>query len=248
MTLVLVAHGTRDPDGAAGAAELAGAVARRIPSARVALAFADVRGPSVTQVLAGARQPGPFVVVPTFLAAGHHLRVDLPGQIARSGRADVRLTAPLGPAAALVTAAMDRLVAAGWQSSDVLVLAAAGSSDPASRADVRRAALQLSRAAGQPVGVGYIATGRPSVHEAVELARRSGRRVAVASWLLSPGVLHRWLAQSGADLVSAPIGTHPLLVDHLIRRYVITLDQAATTPGSQPRRPRPLTINRTPIR
>jgi sirohydrochlorin ferrochelatase len=144
--------------------------------------------------------------------------VDLPGQILSSGRDDVLLTAPIGPS--VVPAAMDRLIAAGWRASDAVVLAAAGSSDPRARADVRRAAAVLSRLVRQPIVVGYLATGRPTVAEAVATARRSGRRVAVASWLLAPGLFHQWLAHSGADVVSEPIGVHPLLVAQLVQRYL----------------------------
>jgi sirohydrochlorin ferrochelatase len=170
----------------------------------------------VTDVLAGGS--GPVVVVPAFLAAGYHVRVDLPGQIERASRTGVRLARPLG--ATVVGAAVDRLVSAGWRPSDAVVLAAAGSSDPRALADVQRAAVRLSRAIRQPVDIGYIATGRPGVSEVVARLRRPGTRVAVASWLLAPGLFHQWLRRSGADLVSEPIGVHPLLVDQLVRRYL----------------------------
>lgn len=226
MTLVLVAHGTRDPAGAATAARLTEAVAARMGGIPVQLAFADVREPGLTDVLAGLDAPAPIVVVPAFLAAGYHVRVDLPGQIGRSGRSDVLLSAPLGPAPAVVTAAVDRLREAGWRRSDTLVLAAAGSSDRRAVADVQRAAGLLARAVRRPVRVGYIATGRPTVDEVVATAGRSGRRVAVASWLLAPGLFHRWLTRSGADIVSDPIGAHPLLADQLVRRYQTALARA----------------------
>lgn len=214
--LLLVAHGTRDPAGAVTAEALTDAVARRLPGVPVSLAFADVRGPSVTDVLAGGT--GPAVVVPTFLSAGYHVRVDLPGQIERAGRAGVRLARPLGTT--VVGAAVDRLVSAGWRACDAVVLAAAGSSDPRAIADIRRAAVRLSGTIRQPVAVGYIATGRPGVSEVVARSHRPGTRVAVASWLLAPGLFHQWLCRSGADLVSDPIGVHPLLVDQLVRRYL----------------------------
>lgn len=216
MSLLLVVHGTRDPAGTALSAELATATRQRL-AVPVELAFADVRRPSVTEVLRDWTVPGPIVAVPAFLAAGYHVRVDLPGQILAGGRSDVRLTPPVGPS--VVPAALDRLIAAGWRRSDAVVLAAAGSSDPRATADVRQAAVLLSRLVRQPVGVGYLATGRPTVAEAVAAARESGRRVAVASWLLAPGLFHQWLAHSGADLVSEPIGVHPLLVAQLAQRY-----------------------------
>jgi sirohydrochlorin ferrochelatase len=216
MTLVLVAHGTRDPAGAITAEALRAAVATRVPGVPVVLAYADVRAPDLVEVLSDVPDP---VVVPAFLASGYHVRVDLPEQIRRSGRSGVRLTRPLGPAPSVVGAVADRLVEAGWQPSDAVVLAAAGSSDPRALADVHRAVSLLSERVTSPVQVGYIATGAPTVDEVVIRLQRSGRRVAVASWLLAPGLFHRWLTRSGADVVSDPIGVHPALVDLVSARY-----------------------------
>lgn len=220
MTLVLVAHGTRDPAGAATARHLASAVADRARGVSVRLAYADVRAPSLTDVLTDLVEPPhpsePVVVVPAFLASGYHVRVDLPAQIDRGRTPGVLLAPPLGPAHAVVTAAVHRLREAGLRPSDSVVLAAAGSSDPRAVEDVRTAALLMSRRLGRAVRIGFIATGRPSVAEVV--AGTPGR-VAVASWLLAPGLFHRRLAGSGADVISEPIGAHPSVVDQLLRCY-----------------------------
>lgn len=218
MTLVLVAHGTRDPAGAVVVEAIADALRIRLGRARVEVAYADVRGPSVTDVLSAV--DGPVVVVPAFLAAGYHVRVDVPEQIERSGQVAVTVTEPLGPARSVVSAVHDRLSASGWRPGDAVVLAAAGSSDRRALADVRRAARQLEALTGGPVRIGYITAARPSVAEAVAASRTGGGRVAVASWLLAPGLFHRWLADAEADIVSAPIGAHPLLVELIAWRYL----------------------------
>jgi uroporphyrinogen-III synthase len=124
-----------------------------------------------------------------------------------------------GCAPALVAAAHDRLVAAGWRPGDTLVLAAAGSSDPRARADVRRAALLLSTRTGAEVHVGYLATGTPRLPDLV--AALPGR-VAVASWLLAPGLFHRSVQNCGAPVVADPIGPHPRVADLITRRYLET--------------------------
>ena len=41
------------------------------------------------------------------------------------------------------------------------------------------------------------------------LRARGARRVAVASYLLADGLFQDRLRASGADVVSAPLGTHP---------------------------------------
>jgi sirohydrochlorin ferrochelatase len=221
MTLVLVAHGTRDPAGAVEIDAVAAALRARLNSAAggvpVEVAYADVREPGLTQVLRDLS--GPAVVVPAFLASGYHVRVDVPAQVADSGRGGVVISDPLGPANALTAAMHDRLVEAGWQRGDRVVLAAAGSSDPRALADVRRAAILLSARTGGEVRPGYVTTAAPLVPEAVDACRGPGGRVAVASWLLAPGQFQRSLADSGADVVAEPIGAHPRLVDLILRRY-----------------------------
>lgn len=211
MTLVLVAHGTRDPAGAVVIEEVASLVRARLGGVPVRVAYADVRQPDVTSVLADL--PGPAVVVPAFLAAGYHVRVDVPAQVAASGHPDAVISDPVGPA--LLPAVLARLSEAGWRQGDSVVLAAAGSSDPRALADVRAVATALSRRVG-PVAIGYAATATPHVRDVV--ASASGR-VAVASWLLAPGLFHRAVAASGAAVVAEPIGAHPRVVEAVLLRY-----------------------------
>ena len=214
MTVVVAAHGTRDAAGVAVARQLAAALRARLPGRPVQLCFVDVLGPGVREVITGA--PGPVTVVPAFLTCGYHVRTDVPREVAATGRRDVTVTAPLGPHRLLVGAMADRLRAGGWRRGDAVVLAAAGSSDRRAVADVRAAAVSLSKQVGRRVRVGFIATGTPKVSPLVAGLRAAGEpRVAVASWLLSPGQFHCRLAESGADVVAAPLGVHPGMVDRL---------------------------------
>ncbi|MGH3768885.1 MAG: sirohydrochlorin chelatase [Pseudonocardiaceae bacterium] len=216
MTVVVVAHGTRDPAGVAVAHQLVDAARARLSGRPVVLAFVDVLGPAVCDVV--ARVSGPVTVVPTFLSSGYHVRVDVPREVAATGRNDVTVSATLGPHPLLVAAMGERLRTAGWRRGDAVVLAAAGSSDRRSVADVRAAARQLSRQVGSRVRVGFVATGAPRVAPLVTGLRAAGHaRVAVASWLLAPGLFHSRLGSSGADVVATPLGAHPLVVDRLVQ-------------------------------
>nr|WP_042189858.1 sirohydrochlorin chelatase [Kibdelosporangium sp. MJ126-NF4]CEL18929.1 Sirohydrochlorin ferrochelatase [Kibdelosporangium sp. MJ126-NF4]CTQ95268.1 Sirohydrochlorin ferrochelatase (EC 4.99.1.4) [Kibdelosporangium sp. MJ126-NF4] len=214
MTLVLVAHGTRDPAGSWVVHELAEQVRVRLPDVAVRIAFADVRSPNVTDVLRTVH--GPAVVVPAFLASGYHVRVDIPGQVAESGHPSTVTTDPFGPAPSLVAAVRERLVEAGWV-GEPIVFAAAGSSDARALADVRRAARLLRSMTGVDVEVGYVTTASPRVADLVR-----GRNVAIAPWLLAPGLFHRVLRDTGASVVAAPIGAHRHAVDLVVRRYLGT--------------------------
>jgi sirohydrochlorin ferrochelatase len=238
--LVLVAHGTRHPGGGAVINGMAEQVAARLPGVPVTVGYADVHGPTVADALSGV--DGPAVIVPAFLAAGYHVRVDVPRQAAESGHGRVALAAPLGPDPRVVSAVLDRLRVAGWRAGDAVVLAAAGSTDARANRDVARAAEHLARRTGGPVPVGYV-TARPRLPELVRALRRSappGRRVCVASYLLAPGRFHDQVrgtvSDGAADLVGAPIGAHPSVVAALVDRYraATALGQPVGQPLGQP--------------
>ncbi len=212
--VVVAAHGTRDPAGVAVAHQLIDALRARLPGRSVSLAFVDVLGPTVREVVAAA--PGPVTVVPAFLSSGYHVRVDVPREVIATGRRDVVVSSALGPHRLLVAAMWDRLRAAGWRHGDAVVLAAAGSSDPRAVADVRAAAVALSGKVGGRVRVAFVATGAPRVASLVAGLRAAGEtRIAVAPWLLAPGLFYRRLASAAADVVSAPLGAHPDVIDRL---------------------------------
>ena len=60
----------------------------------------------------------------------------------------------------------------------------------------------------------------PTVPEAVaSLRERTGGPVAVASYLLAPGLFQDELANAGADWVTAPLGGHPAVAGLVIERY-----------------------------
>ncbi|QBJ95284.1 sirohydrochlorin chelatase [Rhodococcus sp. ABRD24] len=213
---VLVAHGTRSRTGVETVAALAGAVARRVGTVRTA--FVDVLGPSPAEVLRGV--DGPAVLVPAFLASGYHVHSDVPRGLLESGHPRVTVTRALGPHPVLARVLEERLIESGWCPGDSVVFAAAGSSDSRARNDLRRAAAMLSARVGGEVTVAYVATGSPTVSEAVDRLRADGaRRVFIASYLLAPGLFHTRLEQAGSDGVAAPLGVHPAVVDLVAARF-----------------------------
>jgi sirohydrochlorin ferrochelatase len=215
---LLVAHGTRKADGVAMIAELADRVGA-ILGRRVRTAFVDVLGPTPSDVLS-TLPDGPAVVVPAFLAGGYHVRVDIPAFVAASGHADVAVTAPLGPSPHIVRVVSDRLVESGWRSSDSVILAAAGTSDPNAQRDLRVTAALLSAAIGARVELAYAATGEPRVAAAVAALRTRGAgRIVVASYLLADGLFQDRLQESGADVVTGPLGTHPGVARLIANRF-----------------------------
>lgn len=213
-THVLVAHGTRRPEGLAVISDLAAALSERV--GEVLTAFVDVLGPNPRELLATVSTP--VTVVPAFLASGYHVNTDLPARVSESGHRATRITPALGPDPAVAEVMRMRLLEAGWCPGDAVVMAAAGSSDPAAHRDLRIAADLLAELVGE-VHLGFVATGEPRVSDVVSGLRRHGARVFVASYLLAPGVFHARLLDCGADAVAAPLGAHPMLVDLLAARF-----------------------------
>ncbi|GAA4832651.1 sirohydrochlorin chelatase [Saccharopolyspora rosea] len=218
VTLLLVAHGTRDPAGPAVVERIAAATGARL-GIPTRVSYVDVIGPGVAEALEA--MPGPVVALPAFLAAGYHVRCDLPEQIAATGRTDVAVCPPLGPAPELAAAMADRLRAAGWRPGDRVVFAAAGSSDERALADVRGAAALLARCCGQPLAPSYVTTARPRTEEVCV-----GERAFVAPYLLAPGLFHRRLTALPAT-VADPIGDHPAVIDLVARRVRTVVERTA---------------------
>jgi sirohydrochlorin ferrochelatase len=217
MSLLLVAHGTRKQRGVA----MVGDLAQKVSSAlgqQVHVAFVDVLGPTPTEVLQSLEAPA--VVVPAFLSRGYHVSADIPAYVAASRHPDVTVTEALGPGPQLVRVLADRLTESGWRHDDSVILAAAGTSDPAAQRDLHMMATWLSATTGSRVELAFAATGTPRVADAVATMRRRGaRRVVVASYLLSEGLFQDRLRASGADVVTEPLGLHPGLVRLIASRF-----------------------------
>jgi sirohydrochlorin ferrochelatase len=216
MSLILAAHGTRRPGGVAMIGDLAAKVSALVERT-VQVAFVDVLGPTPSEVLSSAGRPA--VVVPAFLARGYHVRTDLPAHVAASGHPNVTVTPALGPSREIAQIVAQQLVKSGWRPGDSVILAAAGTSDPRARADLRITAALVSALTRSSVDLGFAATGDPHVCEAVERARRRGRRVVVVSYLLADGLFQEVLCASGADIVTRPLGTHPGLARLIASRF-----------------------------
>jgi sirohydrochlorin ferrochelatase len=230
--LILVAHGTRQPDGVATIGDLAEAVSARVGSVRTA--FVDVLGPGPREVLADVAAPA--IVMPAFLASGYHVHTDLPARIAESGHTATTVTPTLGPDVVLAEVMRSRLIEVGWRPGDAVVMAAAGSSDKVAQHELICAAMMLGDLVGE-VHLGFVATGAPRVGDVVRVLRAAGnRRVFIASYLLAPGLFHTRLHECGATAVADPLGVHPDIVELVAARYLACFASTAlwSVPNSIP--------------
>ena len=220
-TLIACSHGTDSAAGRTTIIRLVERVRELLPDVRVVQAFVDVQTPAIRDVVAEESMKDDVVVVPLLLSAGHHTAVDIAEAIA--GHPGARRTEPLGshPLVADVLATRLRAAVSGsWRAGDRVVLAAAGSSDPAAAADVGAAAEHLRALIPAPVSVGYISAMRPRVADAVVGSRGEGAgRVIAASHLLAPGFFSGLVHEAGADVVSAPLGADPRIAQVVVERF-----------------------------
>jgi sirohydrochlorin ferrochelatase len=213
--LLAVAHGSRNPAAADVVNTLARQVRRLAPFIDVHVAFIGHAEPSLPAEL-GAAGSNP-VIVPLLLSSGYHLTADITGAATSAG---ARVADPLGPDELLLTALAARLSEAGVPAGTPVVLAAAGSSDPAGAADVHKQADLLAERLRVPVVGAFATAALPTVRQAVtDLRNRTRQPVAVASYLLAPGHFQDSLHESGADWITEPLGGHPALAGLVIDRY-----------------------------
>jgi len=229
---VVVAHGSSDPHAASALGELVPLVAHRakerglsVPDLRIA--YLGHAAPSVPQVM---RAFGPDMrvrVLPLLLTAAYHSKTDLPRVLARTG-VPVRYGNPLGPHPLLLRALERRLPKTALQdpADTGVVLAAAGSSDPAANATIARLAAGWQAAAGWfAVRPAYASAAGPTPAQAVTELRIAGaRRVVVASYLLAPGLFADRIRDAslaaGAAAVSPVLGAAPEVADVVLDRYM----------------------------
>jgi sirohydrochlorin cobaltochelatase len=97
--IVLVAHGSRDPEWSRPFERIAVSLAEKLPAVSVGLAFLE-NGPSLDETVTAliAKGVGSIRVVPLFLGPGGHVKDDLPRLVAAAARPGVGivLEKPIG--------------------------------------------------------------------------------------------------------------------------------------------------------
>jgi sirohydrochlorin ferrochelatase len=247
-TLLLLAHGSRDPRHAATVTDLAAQARALRPGLPVEVGYLDHCAPRIGQVL--GRLSGTVVALPLLLNRAFHARSDIPAVLAEAARAHPGLTVRqgpvLGPSALLLDALDRRLAEVDVRPSPRtgVVLAAAGSSDPEANAVTRQVAADWQRLRGWGgVEVAHASAAPPRVTDAVAALRARGiRRIAVAPYLLAPGLLPDRIAAearaAGVDTVAAPLGAAPELARLLLHRHDQALRLSRSTgrvPAELPR-------------
>lgn len=236
-TLVLTAHGSRDPRSGANAEAVADRLALMRPDLDVRLAFLELNTPNFVDVLAGLPDARRAVVAPLLLASAYHARLDIPKQIADAGAHGIRQSDVLGEDERLVSVLRERLVEAGVSPRDDdlgVMVVAIGSSNLAANARTAKVATRLA-AGTQWVGATTAFATRPEAsvaRAADQLRRRGARRLVIAPWFLAPGFITDGVSKFARDNsipMAAPLGAHRLVAETVLDRYdeALTEDAAA---------------------
>jgi sirohydrochlorin ferrochelatase len=232
--LLAVSHGTSDAEGARAIAGLVDAVAATRPDVEVRSAFVDVQQPDAADLLPTI--DGPVVIVPLLLSRGFHVHHDLHGMEAK--KADAVVSAAMGPDPRLAEVLADRLAAASSangpgdteapdspdSSDSPVILAVAGSRDPASLTDAEAMASLLSVRLGAKVELAYLAAREPDLPTAIA----SHPDAVISTYLLARGFFFDLTArQASGRTITPPLldgNTVPqALIDLVVARY----DEAA---------------------
>ncbi len=231
--LVAVAHGSRDPRSAATVAALVDEVRRQRPDLDVRLSFLDLSAPRLADVLCAVHAEGHHraVVGPLLLGHAFHARVDVPGAVgqatARHPGLRVEIADVLGGDPRLADAALRRLAAVAGPLTDPdlgVVLAGVGSSHAPANAAIADVVASLAlRHPWRGVTPAFATVAAPTGPAAVAALRAGGaRRVAVAQWILAPGLLPDRIARearAAGATVSAPLGADPGVADLVVDRF-----------------------------
>ncbi|MFE9456659.1 sirohydrochlorin chelatase [Streptomyces californicus] len=242
-TLLVIAHGSRDPRHAATVHALTERVRAERPGLRVETAFLEFNAPSVPRVLErlAAQGADEVVALPLLLTRAFHAKTDIPSVLrearARLPRLRVRQADVLGPSPLLNATLGRRLREAGVRPGDLprtgLVLASAGSSDPEAIAVIAEIARELRHTGWCAVRPAFASALLPRTEDAVRALRAEGaERVAVAPYVIAPGRLPDRIAAgaraAGADVLADVLGPAPEMARLLLDRY----DEARVTVGA----------------
>jgi sirohydrochlorin cobaltochelatase len=105
--IVLVAHGSRDPEWSRPFERIAASLAQKLPAIPVGLAYLE-HGPSLDETVTAlaAKGVGSIRVVPAFLGQGGHVKEDLPRLVSQSARPGLSLALekPIGEQSQVIEA------------------------------------------------------------------------------------------------------------------------------------------------
>ncbi|HEX6511886.1 MAG TPA: sirohydrochlorin chelatase [Chloroflexota bacterium] len=229
--VVLLGHGTKDPQGVSEFLGYAEAIRARSgePVFTGVLEFPSAPAPDIQTAFDQAAEAGldEITALPALLFFAGHTQEDMPDEVARARtrHPDVQITlgGPLGGDPRLLRALEDRLAPFAIDGQAAVLMVGRGSLISEANSDLFKTARKLwDRNAYGWVEAAFVSIAPPYVPQGIERCLKLGaRRVVVIPYFLNTGVLVKRIAQQAmaAGAEAAPhLGLHPLVIDILLER------------------------------
>lgn len=216
-SIVVAAHGSRDPEAIAEVESLVALMKRRVPERAIGHGYLEFALPTIDEgvravIAAGVRR---VVMLPALLLGATHTKNDMPGELAllkrRFPEVEFHFGAPMDLHPLLLRLAQQRIVEAETTSGrnlkrgdSCLVVVGRGTSDPDANSDVSKLARMLEEGLGFGASfVCYAGTAEPSLSVGLRNAARLGyERLVVFPYFLFDGVLVKRI-YAAADEIQA---------------------------------------------
>ena len=214
-SIVVAAHGSRDPAGVREVETLVALMKKRAPARTIALGFLEFALPTIDEgvraaIAAGAER---VVMLPALLLAATHAKNDMPGELAVLKRdfpgVEFHFGAPMDLHPLLLRLAQQRIVEAEAssqravkRSDSCLVVVGRGTTDPDANSEVSKLARMLEEGLGFGASfVCYSGTAEPGLAEGLRRAARLGvERMVVFPYFLFDGVLVKRIYAAADEL------------------------------------------------
>ena len=214
-SIVLAAHGSRDPAAIAEVDALLQLMRRLAPDRMIGHGFLEFALPTIDEgvkavIDAGA---GRVVMLPALLLAASHAKNDMPGELAllkrRFPEVEFHFGAPMDLHPRLLRLAQQRIVEAeqraqraARRADSCLVVVGRGTSDPDANSEVSKLARMLEEGLGFGASfVCYAGTAKPEVAEGLRSAAKLGcQRLVVFPYFLFDGVLVKRIYATADEL------------------------------------------------
>jgi sirohydrochlorin cobaltochelatase len=231
--IVLLGHGTKDPEGAAEFLGYVEALRQRTGQPVIAgvLEFPGSATPDIQTAFDQAADAGltEVAALPALLFFAGHSQEDMPAEVARARTRHphmaINFAGPLGGDERLLRALENRLAPFAPNADTAVLLVGRGSLYSEANADLHKLARMVwDRNSFGWCETAFVSVAPPGVPQGIDRCLRLGaKRVVVAPWFLNTGVLVKRIAQQARAAlpevdVAAHLGLHPLVVDVLLDR------------------------------
>lgn len=237
--VLIVGHGTREPEGTYGFLELVSSVQKQVRS-YVQPAFLEIAAPSVSEGAEHCLSTGAerLFVIPLFLFGGQDVKKKLPQALdeVRMGHPQLAITLspPIGPDRQILGILKERLqsvMSSGSPSETAVLLVARGFSDQDAVAEMEEIRARFAQEAGlRIVRHAFVEIASPSIQEGVQdCLDFQPKKIVVLPYLLFPGLMQKKiryqlelvrLHKAGGTPIQIAdcLGPHPKLAELLIDR------------------------------